>query len=60
MPYYRLYHLKENRFVGVEDFTAEDDTRALHVAQSLNGTAASELWEGGRKIKTFQPNEDAI
>ena len=60
MAYYRLYHIKQNRFVGVDDFQAENDTQALLDASLLNGTSISELWEGGRKIKTLQPNENAL
>ena len=59
MPDYRLYHLKQNKFVGVDEFDAPDDAQARRIAKPLNGTAVSELWEGGRKIVTFQPDEEA-
>lgn len=55
MPYYRLYHIKQNRFVGVDDFEAEDDTQAMRNAKPARGAEALELWEGRRKIRTFQP-----
>ena len=59
MPYYRLYHIEQNRFVGVDEFHAGDDDRARRDARMLNGTATSELWEGGRKIMTMRPGEEA-
>ena len=59
MPYYRLYHVRNDHFAGVDDFEAEDDVRAVRHAGTLNGTSAAELWCGPRKIKTFVPNADA-
>ncbi len=29
MPYYRLYHVGDNGFVGVDDFQADNDAQAL-------------------------------
>lgn len=58
MPDYRLYHIKQHQFVGVDDFSAGDDAQAFRDAKSLNGTSASELWEGSRKITTLQPDEE--
>ena len=55
MPYYRLYHVKQDHFAGVDDFEAEDDVQACRHAETLNGTATAELWSGKRKIKVFQP-----
>ncbi len=46
MPDYRLYHIMQNRFVGVDNFRAEDDGHALREARHLNGSTSSELWEG--------------
>lgn len=59
MPYYRLYHLDQNRFVGVDNFHAGDDGQAIRQARQLNGTTTCELWEGGRRITTLQAKENA-
>jgi hypothetical protein len=58
MPYYRLYHVRRERFTGVEDFDAEDDVQAVRHAQTLNGSSTAELWCGGRRIKVFVPRSD--
>ena len=55
MPYYRLYHVKDDHFAGVDDFEAEDDVQACRHAQTLNGSSTAELWSGKRKIKVFEP-----
>jgi hypothetical protein len=54
MPYYRLYHVKDDNFAGVDDFEAEDVQACRH-ATSLNGTATAELSSGKRKNKGVQP-----
>jgi hypothetical protein len=58
MPYYRLYHVKQDHFAGVDDFEADDDVQACRHAETLNGTATAELWCGKRKIKVFKPSPD--
>lgn len=58
MPYYRLYHVRQEHFAGVDDFEASDDVEAVRHARSLSGTATAELWCGARKIKTFVPDAD--
>ena len=58
MPYYRLYHIKHDRFAGVDDFEVADDVAAVRHAATLNGSATAELWCGKRKIKTFEPAPD--
>ena len=55
MPYYRLYHVKQDHFAGVDDFEAVDDVQACRHAETLNGPATAELWCGKRKIKVFKP-----
>jgi hypothetical protein len=59
VPYYRLYHVKDDHFAGVDDFEAPDDLQAIHHAKTLDGTAAAELWCGKRKIKTFELEENS-
>jgi hypothetical protein len=54
MPYYRLYHIKHDRFAGVDDFEVADDVAAVRHAAMLNGSGSAELWCGKRKIKTFE------
>jgi hypothetical protein len=54
MPNYRLYHVEQNRFVGVDDFHAVDDAQALRDSKPLKRTAEAELWEGGRKVRTIR------
>lgn len=58
MPYYRLYHVEQDHFAGVDDFHAGDDVEAVRHAATLNGTSKAELWCGARKIKTFVPDAD--
>ena len=60
MPYYRLYHVKKDRFAGVDDFEAGDDVQAVRQAAALNGTATAELWCGARKVKTFVSSPDPV
>lgn len=55
MPYYRLYHIKRDRFAGVDDFEVDDDVAAVRHAATLNGSGSAELWCGKRKIKAFEP-----
>ena len=55
VPYYRLYHVKDDHFAGVDDFEADDDVQAVRHALKLIGTATAELWSGKRKIKSFRP-----
>jgi hypothetical protein len=59
MPYYRIYHLDAGRFVGSQEFHADNDVQATRDARSFNRTATLELWESGRKIATLPPREDA-
>ena len=59
MPYYRLYHVRQSHFAGVDDFQAEDDVQAVRHAETLNGTSTAELWCGARKINTFLPSADS-
>jgi hypothetical protein len=58
MPYYRLYHVEQDHFAGVDEFEAEDDVQAVRHAKALNGPATAELWCGKRKVKTFTPMAD--
>lgn len=58
MPYYRLYHVKDDSFAGVDDFDAPDDVQAVKHAETLNAGATAELWSGKRKVKTFEPGAD--
>jgi hypothetical protein len=55
MPYYRLYHVKEDHFAGVDEFEAADDATAVRHAGTLNRPATAELWCGSRKVKLFRP-----
>lgn len=55
MAYYRLYRLAEpgGKFVGFEEFDAEDDDVAVAQAEAFAGPQALELWCGKRKVRSF-------
>lgn len=59
MPNYRLHHIKQDHFAGVDDFEADDDVQACRHAGRLNGSGTAELWSGRRKIKVFNPTTAA-
>lgn len=54
MPFYHFYHIEHFRLVRTDLFQAADDAEAVRDARLLERTAASELWEGGRKIATLE------
>ena len=55
MAYYRLYRLSaaDGKFVGFEEFEAEDDVDAVRQAEAFLGRQPLELWCGKRKVKSF-------
>jgi hypothetical protein len=49
-----LYHLHPNgRIAGRDDLEAEDDVKAIALADRAERGGAMELWEGPRMIRTF-------
>ena len=55
MAYYRLYRRRGGHIFGVEELWAEDDLRAVRLAeQKLDGNF-SDLWCGARRIASFDP-----
>lgn len=55
MPCYRLYHVRNDHFAGVDEFEAADDVTAVRHADKLDRPATAELWCGKRKVKLFRP-----
>jgi hypothetical protein len=58
MRYYRLYCVdRHDHFFRCEEIEAADDGAAIAEALSRRGEHAAELWEQGRKVKTFQKQQ---
>jgi hypothetical protein len=57
MPYYRIYHLDAGRFVGSQEFHADNDVQATRDARSFNRTATLELWEKRPQNRHAPPRE---
>ena len=55
MAYYRLYHRRNGHIFGVEELWAEDDLRAVRLAQGKLGGDFADLWCGARRIASFDP-----
>lgn len=53
VAYYRLYHVRDGHFVGVELIEAEEDGAAVRAAQERVGELPAELWCGDRKVSTL-------
>lgn len=54
MNTYYLYHLHPNgRISGRDNLEAEDDAKAIALADRAGHGDAMELWQGSRKVKTF-------
>lgn len=55
MSYYRLYLLSgpNGRFVGFEEFEANDDVEAVRIAEGHVGAQPLELWSGKRHVRDF-------
>jgi hypothetical protein len=53
MAYYRLYHRRDGHIFGVEELWAEDDPRAVRMAEQRLGGHVSELWCGARRVASF-------
>lgn len=53
MPYYRLYHLKNDHIISAEEVVAVDDLAAVQAAKERVGPLALELWQSDRKVKIF-------
>jgi len=51
---YRLFHLRDGKIIGTEEFRADSDEAAVVHASELRGGGAAELWHGLRKIWTFE------
>ena len=57
LPYYRLYHVRNDHFAGVDEFQAADDAEAIRHAETLGGSSTAELWSGKRKVKLFKARQ---
>jgi hypothetical protein len=55
MDRYRLYHVKDGRFVRFEETEAKNDVLALGEARRLAGDGCAELWSGARMIAEIKP-----
>ena len=53
MAYYRLYLIRNDRFIAVEDIDAEDDIEAVGMARQRVEDSPAELWSGTRKVNVF-------
>ena len=59
VAYYRLYVLSgpQGRFIGFEEFEANDDVEAVHRSHGFLGPHPLELWCGKRKVRAFPAPE---
>lgn len=55
MAYYRLYFVRDGRFMRFEEILADDDVQAVHRAAASAGDLGMELWCGRRRVKSFAP-----
>ena len=55
MAYYRLYHRRRGHICGVEELWAEDDVRAVTLAEQKLAGYVSDLWCGARRVASFDP-----
>lgn len=57
MSYYRLYFWsnRTGRIERFEEFEAQDDIQALGMVEPRLGDQISELWNGSRKVRKFDP-----
>ena len=53
MADYRLYHIRDGHFRGVDHVEAMDDGAAIRTAAALVGEKAAELWCGDRMVRAF-------
>lgn len=53
VAYYRLYHVRDGHFVGVELIEAEEDGAAVRAAEERVGELPAELWCGDRKVRSL-------
>jgi hypothetical protein len=55
LSYYRLYVLSapEGRFIGFEEFEADDDVAAVRQSEQFVGERPLELWCGSRKVRSI-------
>ena len=53
---YRLYFIDrlDGHFAGSHEFEAEDDPRAIQIAQAWLEGRTAELWSGSRKVKRWE------
>jgi hypothetical protein len=56
MPSYRLYHFKRGHIERAENLAAEDDLQAVAQARQLVDGRMVEVWQGPRRIHTFNPH----
>ena len=55
MAYYRLYHRRSGHIFGVEELWAEDDLRAVRLAEQKLAGHVCDLWCGARRVASFDP-----
>jgi hypothetical protein len=60
MPGYWLHYLREGRLVGWNDFGADSDETAVVYASELRSGYAAELWEGHRKVWSFEAHPEPL
>jgi hypothetical protein len=46
---------RDDGVVHAWDFHARNDMEAIYIAEGKRGLSAMELWDGGRKIKRWDP-----
>ena len=52
MPNYRLYCLKDGRFISAEVVDASDDAEAVRLVVARERETDCEIWEGRRFVAT--------
>jgi hypothetical protein len=52
---YRLYYIRNGHFYRFEEISAEDDEAAIAEALRREPGISAELWNGARKVTTFEP-----
>ncbi|HEX5258560.1 MAG TPA: hypothetical protein VFW35_07250 [Sphingomicrobium sp.] len=56
---YRLYFMDsvERRITYSHEFEAENDERAVRIAEGWREGRRAELWTGARKVKSWEPDK---
>ena len=57
MQEYRLFFFYDNRLSHGHEFLADDDIRAIRIAEGWREGRAIELWQRDRKVRRWEADE---